>query len=539
MTRLEVKLPGDGGLHARPADLFVRAARSFRAHVAVSAGGRRADGKEILEVLLLGARRGEVLSLEVDGPDEVPCARVLAALALRAPGAERLERRRAQGHAWVAGSDVTEPAPDLSAAIARVRAELKAERTALAAAPELAGIPAAQSALLGEIERAIHAGQPLEAAGRGLEARLAAASSEETRGRAEDVAELCERVRRHLEGRSISLPPGGGPWIWVSRRLEASAVMLSRGRGVAGFMTTGLEPTSHAGILARGLGLPVASVAPEVLATVRTGARVEVEDVAAAAPPTAPSARKRPALVRANVSSLEEAVDAFALGAEGVGLVRTELLFAAARRAPDIEEQAVTYRALALPFGGQPVTYRLFDAGGDKHVPFLGTGDEPRGIARLRAFPDVLRSQVSAIELIADEARMRLLVPYVESAADLEGLTEHVVLGAMIESAAGAARAAQIARRAGFIGLGTNDLAASALGRPRASTEPTDVLRPEVRELIREVVAEAKDAGREVSVCGEAAAEPEAIGFFLEIGVDALSVSPLHFRRVVAHLEGG
>jgi phosphotransferase system HPr (HPr) family protein len=532
MKRESATLGDRAGLHARPADLLVRAARGFRSSVRLRSAGAVADGKDIVQVLLLGAPPGGVVLVEAEGPDEGACAIALAALLSRAPEKERMATREVQGKAWVAPPEAERDRTDFETALARTRAELQALESALSrdAGAELAAILGAQQAILADGLAAEIRGRPEMArdperavrdACAALAGRLQAASSAQVRGKAADVSDLAVRILRHLAGRSDPLPQGPGPWIHVAPRLEAALVAQAKARGVVGFATTGLDPTAHAWILARGMGMPVAVLAPEALAAIAPGASLRVADETAALPAEGvPGERRLP--LRANVCSVEEAIDAFALGADGIGVARSELLFAAAALAPSAQAQIDLYGALLLPFGEHPVTVRLFDAGGDKHVPFLPGPPELRGIARLAAQPKVLADQVHAIEALSRAAPVRLLVPYVESPADLRGLPRTLPVGAMIETEAAVEAADAIAREADFLSIGTNDLCASVLALPRAETRVDDVLRPEMRRPLERVVA---------------AGLPEAIALFLEMGVGALSVSPRRFARAARCLE--
>ena len=130
-----------------------------------------------------------------------------------------------------------------------------------------------------------------------------------------------------------------------------------------------------------------------------------------------------------------------------------------------------------------------------------------------------------------------MLVPFVESPEELARVSARVPVGAMVESMAGVRAARTLCERAEFVSIGTNDLAASALRRPRAETRPEDALLPPVWSCIEAIVSAARELGREVSVCGEAATVPEAIERFAEIGVDALSVSPTQWSAVARSVE--
>ncbi|MBI3071169.1 MAG: HPr family phosphocarrier protein [Deltaproteobacteria bacterium] len=553
MKRVDVALTKDAGLHARPADAFVRAAQSFQSSVTVRFGELSANGKAIVEILVLGVPAGANVILEIEGPDQDAAASALATL-LTAPApasAAASAPASTTGRAFIARRVVSPrraPKQDIDAAIDHVRKELRKRAAALAQSTniDIAGIFAAQEALLtGEggladaVRTQLGAGQGMDEAivraADEITARLAATANERTQAKSADVREIAERLLEALDRSDTSLPEPPGPWVLVTRHLGAATVADARARGIVGFVTTALSPLAHAVILARAVALPVQVVSDTAFHAFRDDEWIDVsEDSTPSVIGDLPT--RRPIALRANVASVAEAAQALALGADGIGLVRTELLFASHRHAPSVDEQAAVYNELLCSSGEQLVTFRLFDAGGDKIVAFLPGDAEPRGIARLRHFPDVLASQLNALAALPRD-RVRILVPFVASTNDLDLAITDLSIGAMIESAAGAHAASAIAARAAFISIGTNDLTASLTGRSRDTLTPDDVLDPNVKHAIAAIVTAAKSFHREVSICGEAATLPAAIDYFLSLGVDALSVSPLRFPDVARTLE--
>ena len=76
----QVIISNPQGLHARPADLFVKLANKFEAKIEVIKGGERVDGKSILGILTLVAERGTQLSIEATGRDASDALRALVEL---------------------------------------------------------------------------------------------------------------------------------------------------------------------------------------------------------------------------------------------------------------------------------------------------------------------------------------------------------------------------------------------------------------------------------------------------------------------------
>ena len=238
-----------------------------------------------------------------------------------------------------------------------------------------------------------------------------------------------------------------------------------------------------------------------------------------------------------NVSHPDEPIPEHA---RGVGLVRTELVFAAYPTEPTVPQQAAVYTKLVRSASGHPVTVRLFDAGGDKPLHFLGgpTALE-RGAALLFHHEDLLTRQLLAIGEAAAEGPARALIPLCRDARDVERVRQlgppGLSVGAMIETREAVDCIDEIAATADFLSIGTNDLTASVLGETRAATERG--LEPAVRDAIERVVAAARRHGREITVCGELSAHEEGARWLVGIGVNALSVAVPSFHRVALLLS--
>ena len=188
--------------------------------------------------------------------------------------------------------------------------------------------------------------------------------------------------------------------------------------------------------------------------------------------------------MRVNVASAHDDIPA---SADGVGLVRTELAFAGSTVMPSESEQLAALMRIAAKARGAPIVVRLFDAGGDKPLAWLGgdTGSS-RGIARLLAHPHVLATQLRAIARAREHADVRVLLPFVRSADEVTAVrslaASTLLLGAMIESPDGVEAIASIASVADFVSIGTNDLTAETLGLTREFDLP--MVDPRVLALV-------------------------------------------------------
>ena len=254
----------------------------------------------------------------------------------------------------------------------------------------------------------------------------------------------------------------------------------------------------------------------------------------------------------ANVASAREAKAAAAVAAEGIGLVRTELLFLGRRTPPTTAEQRASYSRIRAAMPGRPVVFRTLDVGGDKPAawqpdaeanPALGVRGLRLGLRR----PALLDDQLAALLEAAAGDELRLMLPMVSTREELDRARERldivsarlaardgplpsrVVLGVMIEVPSAAIMADALAGSAEFFSIGTNDLVQYTLAADRTNPDLADLataLQPAVLRLIDGVVRAAKAHGRPVAVCGEAAADPTLVPLLVGLGVDELSVTP-------------
>jgi phosphocarrier protein FPr len=268
-------------------------------------------------------------------------------------------------------------------------------------------------------------------------------------------------------------------------------------------------------------------------------------------------------LVLANVGSVADAETAAASGADGSGLVRTEVLFADRRDPPSVDEQIETLLGLARALDGASLTVRTWDVGGDKPLPFLALPREDNpflGVRGLRAFlgraapltAGVLSDQLTAVCRAAREVPIAVMFPMVTSRAEVDAalsllreaagadLPEGLRVGIMVEVPAAALTVRSLAAGLDFVSIGTNDLAQYALAADRgndAVADLADPLSPAVLRLIH-LVAQERPEGVTVAVCGDLASRPEAVPLLLGLGVDELSCVPALVPEVKAAVRG-
>ncbi|WP_437947008.1 phosphoenolpyruvate--protein phosphotransferase [Sorangium sp. So ce296] len=405
--------------------------------------------------------------------------------------------------------------------------------------------------------------------------------------RANDLRDVGGRALRHLVGGGEAQAAPAGS-IVVAESLTPSEVVRLADQRVAGLVSVLGGTTSHAAILARSLGLPYLVGASASLLAVEAGATavLDAEGAVVLLRPTEAeldayrgrlgarkalrerqeaAAGERAATrdgvrvaVLANIASADDARKAVRLGAEGVGLLRTELMFFDRDAAPTEAEQTAAYQEIADALGERPLVVRTLDVGGDKPLSYmpLPAEDNPllgiRGLRIGALHPALLRSQLRAILAARAPAGHRILLPMVASLEELreakQVLEEErrragsppVALGVMVEVPSVAVQADRFAAEVDFFSIGTNDLTQYTLAMDR--THPRlagrqDALHPAVLRLIDTAVQAAKKRERHVGICGAVASDPEAVAVLVGLGVTELSVSVQAIPEVKARIR--
>jgi phosphoenolpyruvate-protein phosphotransferase len=410
---------------------------------------------------------------------------------------------------------------------------------------------------------------------------LASSTSEYLAARAADLDDVCGRVIAILAGveRGVQLP--AEPSVVLARELTPSQTAEIPRDRIAALVTETGSPTSHAAILARTLGIPavvsvagvlrVADGAARLAVDGRTGeVHVDPDDrvLAAFAERAAEEEARREGLraaraepgrtadgvaveLVANVAGRDDLAAAVAAGAEGAGLVRTELLFQDRRAEPTVDEQVAYYREVLDAFPGRRVVFRTLDVGADKPLPFVVREPEPnpalgvRGIRLSLRRPKLFEHQLRAL-LRAHRGRVgggttSIMFPLVSRVDELlaarselervagdEGVSlDGVEVGVMVEVPSAALAAERIAPHVDFFSIGTNDLLQCLFAVDRLVAEVAelaDVCEPLVLDLVASVVAAAGRHGAWVGVCGETASDPAVAAALVGLGVRELSM---------------
>ena len=405
--------------------------------------------------------------------------------------------------------------------------------------------------------------------------------------RAADLRAIARRAGELANGGGTS-PPAGS--IILADDLGPSEVASWAGR-IAGIVLAESGSTAHAAIVARSLGIPLVTGVGATALQIPDGEQIAVDadrgivlrdfspttrvqfreriDRAREEAERALRERDEPAVTRdgravrllANAGTLAEVEAALAGGADGIGLLRTELAFLDATDWPDERSHRQALAPMLAPLAHRIATVRTLDFGGDKTPPFLIGTDATsplgrRGIRLALTSPQGVAPQLRALLAVAGDAIVRILIPMLSEADEVDAVRElaHAardeivpgapdpLVGAMIEIPAAALNASAIARRCDFLSVGTNDLVQYTFASDRQ--DPGAAARavahhPAVLRLIARAVTAAHSAGIPVEVCGEAAGDPETLPLLVGLGVDELSVSPARLavtRRMIRAL---
>jgi phosphoenolpyruvate-protein kinase (PTS system EI component) len=421
--------------------------------------------------------------------------------------------------------------------------------------------------LVDDVERAVleglSAAAALDTATRRHAEAIAALDDATLAARAEDVRSLGRRAIRltqpstTLKGSDpFRVVEGSADVVVVAEELGPADV-AELGEEVVGIALAAGGPTAHAVVVARGLGIPMVVGLGEEALGAAPGGPIVVDggegvvvmapsatraDAAAAAQETRRAERERaladralpavtldgqPVRVLVNAATRAELDAGLAAGAEGVGLLRTELAFLEAPEWPTEAQHRAALAPILSGLAGRTATVRVLDFGADKTPPFLA-GTRERGLELLLARPEALHAQLRAIVDAGRDTDLRILLPMVESAAQVAAvraaLPEGTALGAMIETTQAVANAAEIAAAADFLSIGTNDLSHAVLGSDRFGGAPAPAHHPRVLAAMATSARAAARARKVLEVCGEAASEPAAVPLLVGLGAGELSV---------------
>ena len=397
--------------------------------------------------------------------------------------------------------------------------------------------------------------------------------------RSDDVEDLRSRILGHLL--EVDHGDAQGAHVVVSPRTTPSIIMELKARGALGVASELDGTTSHGVLLALALGVPAVTGVSGLLGLVQSGDLLIIDGdegqvILRPTPDTIADYTSR-SLAREHIRTafrkyrqlLPRTADGvnFKLqanialgidleiarenGAQGVGLYRTEFPFIAREGVPTRDEQVRIYAKAYQTFPQGPICFRILDLAGDKLLGSLELGitrNPFHGYRSLRVlfdYPHILRDQIQAFAIAAEDRPLRILVPLVSSLEELRQVKNLVnaalaelplreqrpapIFGAMLEIPAAIEIVCDLAAEVEFFSIGTNDLIQYSLVVDREDprlASPRNAFHPAILRMIRRAVRAAHDCGKEIAVCGEMAAQPALAIVLVALGVDALSVTP-------------
>jgi phosphotransferase system enzyme I (PtsI) len=405
-----------------------------------------------------------------------------------------------------------------------------------------------------------------------------------------DVADVLSKMYRNLEPSKPGKKEDGKEKILVAHELLPSeaALRLSKGNVLAVALDMGGQ-TSHTAILARSLNIPTVMGLRNVSQRVKNGDVLIVDgtdgevlinpplaiqkefvskkkkyddyrkDLKKIAKLSSKTLDKFEFLPLANIELPEEVPLAFSMGAEGIGLFRSEFLYLRSTTPPTEEVHYQTYSKIAKDAYPSPVYIRTIDMGGEKNIPQLKIEKEPNPALGLRAIRLSLRDreffkvQLKAILRASARGNVRVLIPMITELEEIEEVKmllreiqqemreknipfdENIPLGVMIEVPAAAALTDILVKEVDYISIGTNDLIQYYLAVDRSNELVSYLfkpLHPSVLRLLKFIIETAQSENKEVTVCGEMAADTLSAIVLLGLGLRKFSMNPIFIPRI-------
>lgn len=416
-----------------------------------------------------------------------------------------------------------------------------------------------------------------------LQARMSQLSSEYLRERARDMEQISNRLLQHLAGKgskaASNLPD---EFIVVAQDIGPVELLEYGRKHVKGLVLEEGSPTSHIIIIARAMEIPVVGKIRNAMTMVQEGDPLIVDgdhgevyirptyDVEQAIAEHVAQYREKAAYYETLRDEPSVTRDGVRVGLninaglfvdvkrvqerdiDGIGLYRTELPYMLSAHFPDIESQRKTYAKVIRQSGGKKVVFRTFDVGGDKPLPYFNIPQEENPAMGWRATrigldrPAILLRQCRALIAAAPGKRLDVMFPFIAEVAEFDEakalferemaharasgqtLPSEVRIGAMVEVPSILWQIPELAKKADFLSIGSNDLMqflfASDRGNPNLA-DRYDLLSPAALRVFRQIAQDCAREGVEVSFCGELARKPLEAMALIGVGLRNLSLS--------------
>ena len=402
------------------------------------------------------------------------------------------------------------------------------------------------------------------------------------RERGADIKDIGDRLMRNMLGMNPrGLSHISGEVILVAQDLAPSDTASLDKNVVKGIVTAAGGPTSHAAIMARTLEIPAVMGVGDIESFVDgdkavvlgTDGIVEINpsdadwdeytNQAAAFQEELKRLRESANLeatttdghhveLYGNIGKAKDAKNALTMGAQGIGLYRTEFLYMENDELPAEDVQFEEYKKVAQDMKGKPVIIRTMDIGGDKELKCLDLPSEMNPFLGYRAIrislnrPDIFKVQLRALLRASAFGDIHIMYPMIASVEEVkqanamldeckEELTaegkefnKDIKVGIMIDVPAAAVISPILAKYVDFFSIGTNDLCQYTLAVDRMNEAIGSLyqpLHPGVIRLIKHVIDASHEQGKFTGMCGELASDPVATMILLGLGLDEFSMT--------------
>jgi phosphotransferase system enzyme I (PtsI) len=403
------------------------------------------------------------------------------------------------------------------------------------------------------------------------------------RARSADIKDIGRRILNHLdEPGKVNAQKFDPDTIIIAEDISPSDTITMNIKHVTGFATQAGSKTSHTAIIAKSKGIPAVVGCGKELSTVvnndvvildgingivyinpgqeiiddhlikRAAYQEQSAKLKALKDITAVTSDGKKITLSANISGADDMDDVFSNGGEGVGLLRTELLFMDRDSFPTEDEQFEFYKSAALRSKNKPVIVRTIDIGGDKHLPYFNLPAELNPFLGYRAIricldrKDLFITQLKAILRASVFGDLKIMFPMISNLQEIKSaknivaeakaelLNDNIAfnadikVGIMIEIPSAAITADILAKEVDFFSIGTNDLCQYTLAVDRMNEKIShlyDPFNPGVLRLIQNVIEQGHKHNIHVGMCGEMASDPMATLLLVGMGLNDLSMS--------------
>ena len=440
---------------------------------------------------------------------------------------------------------------------------------------------------LSRIHEAIDTGLSAEAAVQRVQndmaARMARVTDPYLRERLVDFDDLANRLLLHLAGHSSAAALGTLPddMVLIARAIGPAELLDYDRRKLRGLVLEEGSATSHVAIIARALDIPVVGRCVEAMRLIEPLDPIVVDgdhgnvfvrpsedvietitkaiQVQAGQRKVYAEEARLPAVTRdgaavslmLNAGLLSDMPHLDAVGADGIGLYRTEIPFMVRSEYPSVATQTDLYARVIDLAEGRPVVFRTLDVGGDKRLPYFAEIDEDNPALGWRAIrigldrPAMLRQQIRALIQGAAGRPFGVMFPMVAEVTELDAaralfdrevaraaaqgapVSDEITVGVMLEVPSLLWQLDQVLAAADFVAVGSNDLMQYLYAADRTNTRVAqrfDTLSPGLIAALAEAAARCNAAGRRISLCGEMASRPIEAMTLLGLGFRTLSM---------------